>query len=211
MAEENKGMGIGGLILVLVGGAVMACGWVSINGMILLDRFMFTRLTDSPLIAWSVAGVTFGTIAASGKIISSQNRSAISNIFAIVVLVMFLGIAAINWQRTEQFMAVSDTNKSATTDKVTSDNDSSAKSGKVKSKATVLPPLAGGSAIVISETANVREEPSVSANSEYYLDKGEVVQVLSEKNNWCRVRFSYEGKNVEGWVSRKLLTKEKES
>ncbi|MEI6209728.1 MAG: hypothetical protein WCP20_23330 [Desulfuromonadales bacterium] len=104
MASENKEMGCGGLVFALLAGALLTGGWISINGMILFDRLLFTALPDSPLLAWTVAGATFGTIAVSGKMLRRHNKPTLFNLFTVLLVVAILALAAINWQRTERFM-----------------------------------------------------------------------------------------------------------
>ena len=206
MAEsgnKNSGEGIGGIILVLIAGAVIGGAWISINGLIALDRVLFTGLAISPLLSWTVAGSVIGIASASGRIARSSGSSSKSNVIAALILLIFLGTGAYNWSRTEHFMQPPLQLSKTTKNKADATKKPSSKTAPAKK----LEPLTGMDAVVVTERANVREEPNTSSTSDYYLEHNETVHVLSESGDWCRVRFKYEDNELEGWVHRKLLAK----
>lgn len=228
MAEDSNNMSIGGAILALLAGAVLTGGWIAINGMILLERIIYTFSFLSPLVSWTIGGAICGSIAVSGSIVRNWKQSVRFNISLGIGIIVILLLATVNLKRTESYMtaaksvsesppvAVSPTAAVPTPvaadlpEKNMPDNPPSDMSNESATLSNQLPSLAGGYAVVVTRTANVRENRSVKASSEYYLDKNERVYVISENGEWCRVKFPFEGKEIEGWVNRKLLAKEQE-
>jgi len=206
MAEsgnKDSGGGIGGIILVLLAGVVIGGAWISINSLIALDRVFFTGLAISPLLSWTVAGSVIGIASASGGIARSSGSSSKSNVIAALILLTFLATGAYNWSRTEHFMQPPLQLSKTTRNKA----DTTVKPKPKTTTAKKLEPLAGMDAVVVAELAKVREEPNTSSSFDYYLERNDTVHVFSESGDWCRVQFTFEGNDIEGWVHRKLLTK----
>jgi len=184
----------------VIGLGIVAGIWLSISGMIYLDRVLFTSLLQSPLLSWAIAGATIGAVTAILLIARRSNRKKTVICIAVIFVAVFMAVSIFNWLRTEHLTATVKKMKpvSGKTNSTTHENNLQDKDRRS---------FVNFDAVVISETAKIRDEASSSGNVKFSLEKDDEVHVTGKIGNWYRIQISDEGEILEGWIHQKLLSK----